>query len=104
MFKRRTNLPDAELRELYVNQGHTMTELALHYGVSETSVRRKLHEMGVLARPRGPKGARDLPHLGLDAATLRELYLERKLSIPQIAELLGWRRVITHSACPQHYA
>lgn len=91
MFNRH-NLPADELRELYINQGLTMTEIAERFNVSETTVRRRLNELNIISRPRGPKGSSDLPHLELTEDVLRELYLERKLSIPQIAELYGWGR------------
>lgn len=92
MFKRRANLSENELYELYVNQCLTMAEIAERYNIGESSVRRKLHALGVVTRPRGPKSSRNLPHHELDEAALRELYLEKKLSIPQIAELYGWGR------------
>jgi AraC-like DNA-binding protein len=91
MFNRH-KLPADELRELYTNQGLTMTEIAEQFNVSETTVRRRLNELGIISRPRGPKVSRDLSHLELTEDALRELYLERKLSIPQIAELCGWGR------------
>lgn len=92
MFNRKANLPEEELRELYVNQGLTMTEIAERFGVGASSVRRRLDEMGVVSRARGPKGSRILPHHELTEADLREMYLEQKLSIPQIAEMSGWGR------------
>jgi transcriptional regulator with XRE-family HTH domain len=91
MFNRH-KLPADELRELYTNQGLTMTEIAEQFNVSETTVRRRLNELGIISRSRGPKVSRDLSHLELTEDALRELYLERKLSIPQIAELCGWGR------------
>jgi hypothetical protein len=89
MFNRRINLPEDELRDLYLNQGLTMAEIAARFNVGATSVRRKLHEMGVVSRPRGPKGSRESAQHTLTSDELRELYIERKLSIPQIAELYG---------------
>lgn len=89
MFKHRVPLSAAELRELYVTQGKTMTEIAAQFGVGESSVRRELHKQGIVSRPRGPKGSKESAHLTLTADTLRELYVECQRSIPQIAELYG---------------
>lgn len=80
------------MRELYVERGWTTEQIAQHFGVGATTVRRALEAIGVDIRPRGPKGSRDLPHNELSEELLRELYLERKLSIPQIAEMCGWGR------------
>lgn len=92
MFARKVNLPEDELRELYVNQSLTMEEIAARYNVGASSVRRRLGEMGVVSRARGPKGLQLLPHHEMKESDLREMYLEQKLSIPQIAELAGWGR------------
>lgn len=92
MFGKRVKLPIDELRALYVEQGMTTTEIAEHYGVGASTVRRALEAIGVDIRPRGPKGSRELPHLEINEQLLRELYLEQKLSIPQIGELYGWGR------------
>jgi hypothetical protein len=92
MFHRKANLPEEELRDLYVNQGLTMTEIAERYNVGASSVRRRLGELGVVSRARGPKGSSLLPHREFGESDLREWYLEQKLSIPQIAELAGWGR------------
>jgi predicted DNA-binding protein YlxM (UPF0122 family) len=92
VFNRKANLPEDQLRDLYLQQGLTMTEIAERFNVGETTVRRRLSELGVLSRPRGPKVSAHLPHLELTESTLRNLYLEQKLSIPQIAEHYGWGR------------
>lgn len=89
MFNRRVNLSADELHELYVRQGKTMTEIATQLGIGASSVRRRLHELGIVARPRGPKGSKESAPLTLTEQDLRELYLEQRLSIPQIAELYG---------------
>jgi hypothetical protein len=92
MFGKRVQLPTGELRDLYIEQGWTTTEIADHYGVGASTVRRALEAIGVDIRPRGPIGSRKLPHLELTESLLRDLYLEQKRSIPQIAELYGWGR------------
>lgn len=92
MFKPRTHLSDEELRDLYLAQGLTMTEIAARLNVGESTIRRKLAVLGITSRARGPKGSRLLPHQELTESLLRQLYLEEKLSIPQIAEQYGWGR------------
>ncbi len=92
MFGKRVQLPTDELRALYVEQGWTTKEIAEHYGVGASTVRRALEASGVEIRPRGPKGSHQLLHLEINEQLVRELYLERKLSIPQIGELYGWGR------------
>lgn len=92
LYSRKAKLPEEQVRDLYVNRGLTMTEIAERFNVGASSVRRRLGEMGVVSRARGPKGSRALPHHEIGEQDLRELYLEQKLSIPQIAELAGWGR------------
>lgn len=87
MFKRHVNLPDDELRALYLEQGLTMTELAARFGVGESSIRRRLNALLIPTRPRGPMGSRPSARITLTPIGLRALYIEQKLSIPQIAEL-----------------
>jgi DNA-binding transcriptional regulator LsrR (DeoR family) len=48
MFNFRRNISAGELRELYLNQGLTMTEIAERYQVAETTIRRRLSEIGVI--------------------------------------------------------
>jgi hypothetical protein len=43
-----------ELRRLYTQDGWTLAQLAVHYGLSQTTLRRRLAEVGLQARPRGP--------------------------------------------------
>lgn len=92
MFGKRSQIATEELRELHVTQKWTTEQIAAHHGVGASTVRRALEQLGVNTRPRGPRGSRDLPHADLSEQLLCELYLEQKLSIPQIAELCGWGR------------
>lgn len=54
MNPKRTLNPD-EIRELYVNQGWTLQELASHYGCGETTIRRRLDELRITTFNRGPR-------------------------------------------------
>lgn len=92
MSNPRDRLVEDELKDLYLNQGLSTTEIAERYNVGASTVRRRLDELGIPTRSRGPKGSRLLPHDEINEALLRELYLEQKLSIPQIAEQCGWGR------------
>lgn len=59
LYTARMNLRRAidagETRRLYSEQGWTMAELAEHYGCAETTIRRRLEELGIPARQRGPQ-------------------------------------------------
>jgi len=44
-----------ETRRLYAVEGWTMAELADHYGCSETTIKRRLDELGIPTRQRGPQ-------------------------------------------------
>ncbi len=50
----RREIDAEEIRRLYVDEGWTMAELAEHYGCSEMTIRRRLDDLGVPTRPRGP--------------------------------------------------
>ena len=54
-----------EIRRLYVDEGWTMAELAEHYGCSETTIRRRLDELGIATHPRGPRLSQFLSESGL---------------------------------------
>jgi hypothetical protein len=44
----------AELERLYLDEGWSMARLAAHFGVAQSTVKRRLAELGVAARRRGP--------------------------------------------------
>ena len=48
-------LPDAALRSLYVEQGHTAIEIAEVYNCSEHTVLQRLHRLGIPRRRTGPR-------------------------------------------------
>jgi DNA-binding CsgD family transcriptional regulator len=84
-------LSRAQLTELYLRQRLTTSEIAARYGGSENWVRTALaaHAIG-----RRTGGARPVPPVDLDAATLTDLYVTRRLDDPAIAARLGvptWR-------------
>lgn len=92
MSNLRETVSEAKLRELYLTQGLTVAEISAQLHISPSTIRRRLSDLGIAARSRGPKGSRLLPHGEINEQLLRQLYLEQKLSIPQIAEQCGWGR------------
>ncbi len=92
MSNLRDTLSEAQLRDLYLTQGLTVAEISAQLNISPATIRRRLTDLGIPSRSRGPKGSRLLPHGEINEQLLRELYLEQKLSIPQIAEQCGWGR------------
>jgi hypothetical protein len=80
-----------QLTDLHVAQRLTTEEIAARYGGSDTWVRTALQSHGI-SRRRG--GARPVPSLDLDTATLTDLYVTRRLDDPVIAARFGvptWR-------------
>lgn len=51
---KRAVIPEDSLRELYVAQGLTLGQMAMRFGMSATTVRRRFADVGIPARPRGP--------------------------------------------------
>lgn len=43
-----------DLRRLYLEEGLTIDQIAARFGLSQTSVRRRMRDLGIRARPRGP--------------------------------------------------
>lgn len=92
MSNQRETITESQLRDLYLNQGLTVAEISAQLNISPSTIRRRLTDLNIPARSRGPKGSRLLPHNEINEELLRDLYLEQKLSIPQIAEQCGWGR------------
>ena len=84
-------LTTEQLSELYVDQGLTARQIAARFGGSANWVLTALDTRGI---PRRPGGSRTVPPLAVDAATLTDLYLTRRLDDPAIGAQLGvpaWR-------------
>jgi transposase/transposase-like protein len=84
-------LSRAQLTKLYLRQRLTTSEIAARYGGSDNWVRTAL-ETHAIDRRTG--GARPVLPVDLDAATLTDLYVTRRLDDPAIAAQLGvptWR-------------
>jgi hypothetical protein len=82
----------SRLAHLYLCEELSTYGIAQLTGVDRQRVTRLLHRAGVPLRPRGAGGTRpgqrrpDPPDLGL---VLAELYVDQRLSTPQIGEMLG---------------
>lgn len=76
------------LEELYVTLGLSTYEIAGLMGLSREQVSRRLRRLGIPLRPRGRGGRRRTPRL-LPPGPLEELYVRRRLTIEQVAGLLG---------------
>jgi hypothetical protein len=50
----RSAISKCELRELYVTQALTIEQVARRFGLAATTINRRLRELGIRARPRGP--------------------------------------------------
>lgn len=50
----RAAIPEGPLRELYVQQRRTLAQVANEFGTAPITVRRRLRDLGIPARPRGP--------------------------------------------------
>lgn len=55
----RSNISADELKRLYLDEGLTIDEIAARFGLCHTSVRRRMDDLGMGARPRGPYVERD---------------------------------------------
>jgi hypothetical protein len=52
---KRAAIPESALRELYVDRGRTLEQVADHFSMAPITVRRRLRDLGIPARPRGPR-------------------------------------------------
>jgi len=79
------DLPSAEtLRELYWEKGMTLREIGQHYGISESTVHKRMEELGVPRRAAGPQG-KDFP----PEEEIRELYWEKGMTLREIGQHYG---------------
>lgn len=93
------SLPDI-LRELYIEQRLTVRAIGGLLGVSESTVRARLVELGV---PRRTKGGFDrLDRLDPDPNLVRELYVEQGMTSDAVAAALGRSRFSVLRAAHGH--
>jgi transcriptional regulator with XRE-family HTH domain len=87
----------SDLRELYINQGLSMPQIAAIKGCAMSSVLRRLRSIKVERRPRIDAFRKALSEgrvgghfrVPLDIAELKRLYLEQGLSFKEIGKLKG---------------
>lgn len=77
--------PPGELHRLYVDQGHTLVQIARAFHTSSPTVRSWLIDAGVQVKPRTTRQTRSRP----DVDQVRELYVQRQWTSPEIAAHLG---------------
>jgi len=58
---KRAVIPEDSLRELYVAQGLTLEAVAVKFAAAGTTIRRRLRDLGIPARSRGPSPKCSLP-------------------------------------------
>ncbi|MEW6477431.1 MAG: hypothetical protein AB1679_34700 [Actinomycetota bacterium] len=83
-------LGDDGLRRLYVEERLSLAEIGERAGCSRAAVGKRLRQAGITARPRGGR-ARPLDESDV-ADRLRDLYVERGLSVLEVARRLGRSR------------
>jgi predicted RNA-binding protein with RPS1 domain len=76
------------LEELYLRQGLSIRQMAAHLGLSNRAVWRELKNAGIPRRSVGVRGT------VLDPEVLRDLYVNERLSINQVAARLGVARSV----------
>lgn len=85
----RISLPKSELRELYVQEGLTTSQVAERYRCCQATVWKRLHEYGI--KLRFPWNATDLTE-----GKLKKWYLEKKLSTWKIEKQYHYSRGTIH--------
>lgn len=74
------DIPEDELRELYLQQEYSIQDCADHFGCSSTLIEVRLDRYGIPTRPPGGDS------VDISEETLRELYVEQGLSTVEVAE------------------
>jgi transposase len=81
--KRRDDISDDRLRELYVGDQLSAPDIAQQFGCATTTVYHRLDQLGIPRRPKGCSAARP------DKSELARLYIEQGLSLREIASRRG---------------
>jgi predicted DNA-binding protein YlxM (UPF0122 family) len=85
---KKIEIPEAELRELYLEQKLSATQIAERYGCSVTPIYRQLHALGIAVRAYAESTLARF-NINLAEEELRELYIHRRLTMKEIADLKG---------------
>lgn len=83
------------LKRLYLDEGLSDADIASQFGVAAVTVSRWRQRFGIdtLANIDRRKRLESIPHLSVDEATLRRLYLDEGLGLAEIGRLFGCSRV-----------
>jgi transposase len=81
-YKRADLGGEEHLRELYIEQEMTSTEIGEDFGVSKKTVLNRMEEYGIQRRNSGESRKKNLG----GEEHLRELYIKQEMSMPEIAE------------------
>jgi len=89
-----SQLPEEEIRRLYVDEGQSTTAVATSLGCSETAVRNRLVALGIVRRV-----AWDRQAVSASTEEMRQLYVKEELSLSAVATRAScslttvWRRL-----------
>lgn len=81
---------DERIREMYLEQCLTRTEIAAALGLRESEVRSRMTALGIHTRSRGRHNREDRRRL--DPEQLEDLYLANDLTADQVGDVLGTSR------------
>lgn len=84
---KKLEIPEEELRELYLEKEMSSNEIAQEYGCSKRTILKRLRRYDIPRRTPGPERRDDITE-----EKLRRLYIEEKLSTRDIAEKLDTGR------------
>jgi predicted DNA-binding protein YlxM (UPF0122 family) len=85
MGKKRIEIPESELRELYSVRHLSMSEIVKQFGCSKSTILLRIHSNGIPLR--SPSERRAL--FDISESDLFELYIVQQLSIRQVAARYG---------------
>jgi len=86
------------LRSLYVEQGLTTIEVSDRLGCNRETVAKWLKKTGIGTRDSGKPPVEELT----DKARVKEMYVEKRMSAPEIADHLGCGKSSVHRALDRH--
>ncbi len=91
------DIPEKELRDLYLEEKMSSTEIAEELGCSKRTILKRLRKYGIPRRSSGPKRRDDLTKNKLE-----DLYIRERLSTREIAEKLDTGRSTVYRKLKEH--
>ena len=77
-------IPKSVLEELYYGEGLTQKQIAVRFGVTDSTIRNRMIEYGLAART-----AQDYVRLDIPKAELERLYVHERRPAPEVAGIMG---------------